>query len=105
MLAVALAACTDSRLRGAAEMGPLVEAPQAAAPTGATLGTGSVKVALILPLTGTGQGAMAGQSLRNAADLALSEFQGADLTVLVKDDKGTAEGARASAASSGLSAA
>jgi ABC-type branched-subunit amino acid transport system substrate-binding protein len=60
---------------------------------GATLGNGPVKVALILPLSGSAQGAMVAQSMRNAADLALSEFQGSDLTILVKDDRGTPEGA------------
>jgi ABC-type branched-subunit amino acid transport system substrate-binding protein len=32
--------------------------------------------------------------MRNAADLALSEMQGADVTLIVKDDQGTVEGAR-----------
>ena len=63
------------------------------------MGSGSVKVALILPLSGSGQGAAAAASLRNAADLALTEFQGPDLTILVKDDRGTAEGAREAASS------
>jgi ABC-type branched-subunit amino acid transport system substrate-binding protein len=52
-----------------------------------------VRVALILPLTGLGQGAVVAQSMRNAADLALSEAQGRELTILVKDDRGTPEGA------------
>jgi ABC-type branched-subunit amino acid transport system substrate-binding protein len=69
--------------------------PQASA--GQTLGTGSVKVGLILPLTAAGQGAVVGNSLRNAAEMALAEFPGADLTLLVKDDRGTAEGAQAAA--------
>lgn len=97
LLCVGLAGgCTDSRLRGATSVGPLVEAPMPTPepPRGATIGTGSVKVALILPLTGTGQGAVAGQSMRNAAELSLAEFQGADLQILVRDDKGTADGAR-----------
>lgn len=64
---------------------------------GATLGNGPVKVALILPLSGPGQGAMAGQSMRNAAEMALHEFQNTDITVLVKDDRGTPEGAQAAA--------
>ncbi|WP_134496890.1 penicillin-binding protein activator [Microvirga pakistanensis] len=59
-----------------------------------TIGNGPVKVALILPLSGSAQGAMVAQSMRNAAELAISEFQAADLTVLVKDDRGTPEGAR-----------
>ena len=93
------AGCVDTRLRGATSVGPLQEAPLPEPPkaTGATIGAGSVKVALILPLTGAGQGAVAGQSLRNAAELSLAEFQGADLTILVKDDRGTADGAREAA--------
>jgi ABC-type branched-subunit amino acid transport system substrate-binding protein len=82
--------------------GAVGSAPEAAVPTaqptdGSTIGTGSVKVALILPLSGQGQGAVAGQSLRNAAELALTEFQNPDVTILVKDDRGTPEGAREAA--------
>ena len=68
-----------------------------AAPSGQTLGTGKVKVGLILPLGAEGQGGVVGNSLKNAAELALAEFPNADLTILVKDDRGTAEGARAAA--------
>jgi ABC-type branched-subunit amino acid transport system substrate-binding protein len=64
---------------------------------GSTIGTGSVRVALLLPLSGPGQGAVVAQSLRNAAELALSEFQNPDVTILVKDDQGTPEGASAAA--------
>ena len=60
-----------------------------------TIGTGPVKVALILPLTqGAGQSAV-GQSLRNAAELAISESGATDITLLVKDDHSTPEGAKA----------
>jgi ABC-type branched-subunit amino acid transport system substrate-binding protein len=79
---------------------PLPGAPMQSAPpamAGTTIGNGPVKVALILPMTGAGQGAVAAQSMRNAAELALSEFQGSDLTLLVKDDAGTPEGAQAAA--------
>ncbi|TGD97609.1 penicillin-binding protein activator [Methylobacterium nonmethylotrophicum] len=74
-----------------------VEAP-AAGPAGdaSTLGAGSVKVALILPLTGPG--AAVGAAMRNAADLALQESQSPDLKILVKDDRGTPDGAREAAA-------
>lgn len=68
-----------------------------AQPSGPTIGTGSVKVGLILPLTAEGQGAAVGNSLKNAAEMALAEFPGADLTLLVKDDRGTPEGAQAAA--------
>jgi len=65
------------------------------ASTGQTIGTGKVRVGLILPLTAEGQGATVGNALRNAAEMALAEFPGADLTLLVKDDRGTPEGAQA----------
>jgi ABC-type branched-subunit amino acid transport system substrate-binding protein len=70
---------------------------QPAQSTGQTLGNGKVKVGLILPLTAEGQGAVVGNSLRNAAEMALAEFPGADLTLLVKDDRGSPEGAQAAA--------
>jgi ABC-type branched-subunit amino acid transport system substrate-binding protein len=66
-------------------------------PGGTTLGTGPVKVALILPMSAAGQGAVVAQSMHNAAEMALSEFQGSDITLLVKDDRGTPEGAQAAA--------
>ncbi len=65
--------------------------------SGSTIGSGPVKVALILPLSGSAQGAPVAQSMRNAADLAISEFPGSDLTILVKDDRGTLEGAQEAA--------
>ncbi|HEY8381364.1 MAG TPA: penicillin-binding protein activator [Microvirga sp.] len=83
---------------GAVSGAPAPEAAPSAATAGDAIGTGSVRVALILPLSGSGQGAVAGQSLRNAADLALAEFQNPDVTILVKDDRGTPEGARDAAA-------
>ncbi len=73
-------------------------APQSQAPSsGQTLGNGKVRVGLILPLTAEGQGAVVGNSLKNAAEMALAEFPGADLTLLVKDDRGTPDGAQAAA--------
>ncbi|HEV2557171.1 MAG TPA: penicillin-binding protein activator [Microvirga sp.] len=75
------------------------EAPAPAAPmlTGSAIGSGQVRVALILPLSGAGQSAVVAQSLRNAAELAMDEFENPDLALLVKDDRGTAEGAREAA--------
>jgi len=68
--------------------------PVPAAP-GTRIGTGSVKVALVVPLTGPG--AAVGAALRNAAELAIEDFQKPDLQILVKDDRGTTEGAREAA--------
>ncbi|WP_114947465.1 penicillin-binding protein activator [Microvirga calopogonii] len=85
----------------AADLSPAGAPVSSASPAprleGTTIGHGPVRVALILPITGAGQGAMVARSMRNAAELALEEFQGSDLTLLVKDDAGTPEGAQAAA--------
>jgi ABC-type branched-subunit amino acid transport system substrate-binding protein len=65
--------------------------------TGEVLGTGPVKVALLLPLSATGNAGQIAQNLKNAADLAIRDFQTANIQILVKDDGGTSEGARAAA--------
>lgn len=61
------------------------------------LGTGTVKVGLILPLGASGNAAVAAQSLRNAAEMAIAEFTGANIQLVVKDDGGTGPGAQAAA--------
>jgi ABC-type branched-subunit amino acid transport system substrate-binding protein len=63
-------------------------------PLGATIGAGGVKAALILPLSAPGNAGVAGQAMRNAADMALAEFNAPNIQLLVKDDAGTPEGAR-----------
>src|SRR6478609_11113372 len=40
-----------------------------------TAGTGGVKVGVILPLSAAGNAGLAAQSMRNAAEMALAEFQ------------------------------
>ncbi len=65
--------------------------------TANTIGTGQVKVGLILPLSGTGNAGLAAQSMRNAAELALSEFSAPNLQLLVKDDTGSSQGGQQSA--------
>jgi len=67
------------------------------AAAGTTLGTGQVKVGLILPLSASGNAGVAGQSMRNAAELALSEFNSPNIQILVKDDGGNPDAARAGA--------
>ncbi len=69
-------------------------APPPAAPDAASFGSGPTKVALILPLTqGAGQSAV-GLSMRNAAELAIQDSGGNDITLIVKDDRSTPDGAR-----------
>jgi ABC-type branched-subunit amino acid transport system substrate-binding protein len=68
---------------------------QQAQPT--AIGAGQVKVGLILPFGAPGNAGQVGQSMRNAAELAISEFNNPDLQLLVKDDAGTPQGAQAAA--------
>jgi hypothetical protein len=93
-----LAACTGSnspseflsRLPGPSQpAGP----PQAST----NIGAGQVKVGLILPLSAGGNAGVAALSMRNAAEMALAEFNNPDLQLLVKDDGGNAFGAQQAA--------
>lgn len=61
------------------------------------VGAGQVKVALILPLTAPGNAGATAQSMRNAAEMALAEFNNPDIQLLVKDDGGNAVGAQQAA--------
>ncbi len=71
--------------------------PATSAQPGANIGEGQVKVALILPLTASGNAGVAAQSMRNAAEMALAEFNNPDIQLLVKDDGGSAPGAQQAA--------
>jgi branched-chain amino acid transport system substrate-binding protein len=61
------------------------------------IGAGNVRVGLILSLSGSGNAGIAAQSMRNAAELALAEFNNPNIQLIVKDDGGTAQGARSAA--------
>lgn len=91
-----LAGC-NSTSTGDGFAGGLVDPGPTQAPTGDLIGAGNVKVALILPKTAGGQSATIATQLRNAAELALKDFPGADVQILVKDDQGTTEGGQAAA--------
>jgi len=88
--AATLSACTGA---GGPGGDPFGNAPSSSAqppPSSSnTLGKGSVKVALILPLTASGNAGAVAQSMRNAAELAMGQFDG-DIQVLTKDDAGNA---------------
>src|SRR5579862_3443026 len=96
-LAAVLAGCGGaSNMFGSGS--PLVDAPAAApAPAPQAAGNGGVKVALMLPLSAGGNAGIAGQSMRNAAEMALAEFSGANIELVTKDDGGTAPGAQQAA--------
>jgi ABC-type branched-subunit amino acid transport system substrate-binding protein len=58
------------------------------------VGNGQVKVGLILPLSAAGNAGVAAQSMKNAAEMALAEFQNPNIQLLIKDDNGTPQGAQ-----------
>ena len=91
--AVLLAGCS-----GNFSMGDLLPGSKSAPSQQSTsIGSGQVKVGLILPLSGTGNAAVAAQAMRNAAEMALAEFNSPDIQLLVKDDGGSAPGAQQAA--------
>jgi branched-chain amino acid transport system substrate-binding protein len=85
-----LSACT-----GTGSPGDFFSGAPAGPPRGGTeIGAGNIKVALILPLSAGGNAGVTAQSMRNAAELALAEFNAPDIQLLVKDDAGSPGGAQ-----------
>jgi ABC-type branched-subunit amino acid transport system substrate-binding protein len=66
---------------------------------GMTGSTGAVKVALLLPLTGSGNTPSVAKALKQAAELALFDFDNPSVSLVPKDTRGTPDGARAAAQS------
>ena len=58
------------------------------------VGNGQVKIGLILPLSASGNAAVAAQSMKNAAQMALAEFLNPNIQLLIKDDAGSPQGAQ-----------
>src|SRR6516162_3852237 len=75
----------------------LDSSPGAPSPAASHIGEGKVKAGLILPLSAGGNAVVAAQSMRNAAEMALAEFNNPDLQLLVQDDGGSAPGAQQAA--------
>lgn len=91
--ALALAACAGTTDMSGAPPPQMAEQP----PPGASIGTGEIRVGLILPLSAQGNAGLAAQSMKNAAELALAEFKQPNVQLLVKDDGGSPQGAQAAA--------
>ena len=66
---------------------------------GITGSTGSVKVALLLPITSSGSTPAVAKALKQAAELALFDFDNPNVTLIPKDTRGTPDGARLAAQS------
>jgi ABC-type branched-subunit amino acid transport system substrate-binding protein len=97
----AAVAATLAAALGVAACGPtlnstdLSPAAPAAPDANPSLGTGDYKVGLVLPFSATGNAGGVALGMRNAAEMALTEFGAANIQLLPKDDGGTAQGAQA----------
>ena len=92
--AAALSACagTFDQMGGTPPPTTTEPPPQAAA-----IGTGQVRIGLILPLSAPGNAGVAATSMKNAAEMALAAFKEPNVQLLVKDDAGTPQGAQMAA--------
>jgi ABC-type branched-subunit amino acid transport system substrate-binding protein len=66
---------------------------------GITGSTGNVKVAVLLPITSSGSTPAVAKALKQAAELALFDFDNPNVTLIPKDTKGSPDGARLAAQS------
>src|ERR1700722_9645436 len=94
-----LGACASVQQSLSSFSNPFSSSQPEAGPAGPTqqplaVGTGQVKVGLILPLTAAGNAGVAAQSMKNAAEMALAEFQNPNIQLLIKDDGGNPQGAQ-----------
>ena len=83
LLVMGLTACTQTRF-GARSLGAV-----GSAASGEVIGSGSVRVALLVPRSATGNAGSIGQAFRNAAHLAMQDFPGAGIQLVVYDTGGT----------------
>jgi len=92
--AAALSACSGDKLGqfGGDFQSPFT--PQPETQPGAAIGSGQIRVGLILPLSAQGNAGVAATSMKNAAEMALAEFKNPNIQLLVKDDAGTPQGAQ-----------
>ncbi|MEP7030987.1 MAG: ABC transporter substrate-binding protein, partial [Pseudolabrys sp.] len=91
-VALALTACANTFDQLGGTPPPTTDQPQVA-----PIGTGQIRVGLILPLSAQGNAGVAALSMKNAAEMALAEFKEPNIQLLVKDDAGTPQGAQAAA--------
>jgi ABC-type branched-subunit amino acid transport system substrate-binding protein len=84
-----LAGCSTPDFMGAQPAGPVQP--------GTAIGTGQIKVALLLPLSAGGNAGIAALSMRSSAEMALAEFNSPNIQLLVKDTGGSAGGAQLAA--------
>ncbi len=88
-MAVAMAGCATSLGPEQTATSALGEAPQAAQRT--------VRIAMLLPISGFGPTAAIAKGMKQAGEMALFELDNPNVQLVVKDDKGSPEGAEAAA--------
>src|SRR6201995_4231147 len=91
-----LSACSGFQ-QSLSQFGSSPSAPSGPAQQPLVAGNGQVKVGLILPLSASGNAGVAALSMKNAAEMALAEFQNPNIQILIKDDGGSPSGAQAGA--------
>ena len=101
-LALTLAGCNSVGLEMPNDAGgppPAPAQPAGGPPVGEVLGTGPVRVGMVLPLTQNGGPSPIGVSMRNAAQLAINDSGSSYITLMVEDDHSSADGATQAAQS------
>src|SRR5215472_12028723 len=84
-LALTLAGCNSSGVDFSGGAPGVTPPPTAGGPTvGETLGSGPIRVGLILPLTQDGGPSPIGVSMRNAAQLAIEDFGASYITLMIE---------------------
>jgi ABC-type branched-subunit amino acid transport system substrate-binding protein len=94
-LTLALVACAIQG--GDISPGAGVSSSAELAPPAERKSDAAVKVALLVPLSASGQTAAVAKAMKQAAEMALFEHDNAAVQLIAKDDKGTPDGARAAA--------
>jgi branched-chain amino acid transport system substrate-binding protein len=105
-LTLTLAGCNSAGLEMPSEAGGPAATPGQPAnapPVGETMGTGPVRVGMILPLTQNGAPSPIGASMRNAAQMAINDSGSTSITLMIQDDHSSPDAA-AQAAQSELGA-
>src|SRR5208283_5158125 len=94
-LALTLAGCnsTGIEMPGIGTPAPSAQPAPGGPTVGEALGAGPVRVGMILPLTQNGAPSPVGASMRNAAQLAIDEFAGPYVTLMIQDDHSTPDAA------------
>jgi branched-chain amino acid transport system substrate-binding protein len=95
--AAVLSACSSDKLGNVGGEFKNPFTPQPATQPAAAIGSGQIRVGLILPLSAQGNTGVAAVSMKNAAEMALAEFKNPGIQLLVKDDAGAPQTAQAGA--------